>query len=230
MKKKFLFIIGFVLSTLSVQATDIGVLADLSGVVSKEGKGIASSIVYTGSPGTDIFRSGIIIFELPVLPEQERLESAGIFVNLERVNNNKTPVVGLYALRISDQSKILGSDYYTGPFSDGDHGTAIMEKFIEPGAYESKHDIDDELRTDEAAGKKLTSWLRAQYDGCQPKKSHAVFRLSTAAEPEKPWSFVVIDGAGRASSPVLTLSTKPSLLARVKNVLLPDFIFGEDED
>jgi len=207
-KKRMALIAGLFLCTLAAQAKDIQVTADSAGTAKKSGGG-AGGIVYIGLPGAEgNYRSGMVVFELPRIPGGGTITSANFFASLERVSNTQVGDISLYAVRLSDEPNILGSDYYAGPCVDGDHGTAIMDKFIKAEAHGSGNGLDADLNTDEIADAKLTAWLQAQYKDGRPAATYAIFRLSIATEPEASWTFAVIDGASDARAPVLTLTTE----------------------
>ncbi|MFW6154831.1 MAG: PEP-CTERM sorting domain-containing protein [Planctomycetota bacterium] len=170
--------------------------------------------------GSTVGSAGVFVFELPVLPAGETVDSADFAFSVIGGNNWRAlheKGMDLYAVRMSDASNVLATDYYKGPY-DGDASATAIEDYIVYETEELNQGAPGELGrhdTDADGETALGDWLADQYADASydPAGTNYVFlRLSARDDltsDYRYWSVASADNGTEADRPALMITTIP---------------------
>ena len=171
MNKFFMMALGLALATATAQAATISVtdLDDASGRVTSTGTAPFAPDHRHINVGSD--DASIAIFALPTLGAGESITTANYNDYVGRVFSGTAPAVDLTAVRVSNSTTILGTDY--------SGGTLIQASIFDLASLGGvgTPPANPDVNTDAAGDAALAAWLQAQYTGSTPNATYAFLRL-----------------------------------------------------
>lgn len=203
-------------------ATMIGLAADKQVVYDSQWKstGIYNDgnwFIRAGNGGVTIQRAMVVVVQLPTLEQMgagNTFTSADFRLQLLSTTGSTDSTTGsspvpdfnldLYAVRVSDASTVLASDFYAGSAVDS-KATLIQDNFVTPS---SPLRSDDYVSTGEAGDAQLLAYLIAAWDNGNNAGKYVFLRLSpdytAPSTPNMNYTLVTGDAGSANERPTIT--------------------------
>ncbi|MCK5829264.1 MAG: hypothetical protein KAH20_03085 [Methylococcales bacterium] len=146
----------------------------------------------------------ILVYKLPELGTNEKINTATLDVNLLKIANSPEGNVDLYGLGFRDNPTVLAVDYYQGAYgADLTDATPLQDDFVTQTSLDGLQSADTTGQTN------LVSYINAQYQSGAKGGDYVFIRLNPDVADVSSYHYWEFLTANSGQAPVLSVTIKP---------------------